>query len=54
MFLPLTKSTESLRVILQKGWGINHIKVYTGFLATGGWILIFMSASILALKFRKG
>lgn len=53
-FLPLTKSTESLRSILQRGWPINDPNVYLGFVSTGIWILIFLTISILLLKFKKG
>jgi ABC-type multidrug transport system permease subunit len=54
LFLPLTKSTESLRSILQRGWRIGNPNVYAGFISTGIWILIFLTISILLLKFKKG
>ncbi|KAK6621969.1 hypothetical protein RUM44_001776 [Polyplax serrata] len=54
LFLPLTKSTESLRSMLQRGWTFANPVVYTGFLSTLAWIGIFMSISVLALKFKKG
>lgn len=54
LFLPLTKSTESLRSILQRGWPIDDSQVYIGFISTGIWILIFLTFSILLLKFKKG
>lgn len=54
LFLPLTKSTESLRSILQRGWQIENPNVYIGFASTGVWILIFLTISILLLKFKKG
>lgn len=53
-FLPLTKSTESIRSILAKGWGIQSSYVYEGFIATFFWIAIFLTLSILLLKFKKG
>lgn len=31
--LPLTKATESLRSVLQRGWGISHQVVYMGFVS---------------------
>lgn len=52
--LPLTKSTESLRSILQRGWGIDNSTVYAGFLSTLIWISVFLTMSILLLKFKKG
>ncbi|CRK97747.1 CLUMA_CG011125, isoform A [Clunio marinus] len=53
-FLPLTLSTESLRSITQRGWPIEDPHVYIGFISTGIWILIFLTGSILLLKFKKG
>ncbi|XP_012522405.1 ABC transporter G family member 20 isoform X2 [Monomorium pharaonis] len=52
--LPLTKSTESLRAMLARGWTITEPTVYYGFIATFLWISVFMSLSILLLKFKKG
>jgi ABC-type multidrug transport system permease subunit len=52
--LPLTKSTESMRAILARGWSIGNPAVYTGFISTLVWIAVFMSASIAVLKFKKG
>uniref|UniRef100_A0A2M4AFI7 Putative abc transporter n=1 Tax=Anopheles triannulatus TaxID=58253 RepID=A0A2M4AFI7_9DIPT len=54
VFLPLTKSTESLRSILQRGWLIEDPNVYIGFASTAIWIVIFLTISILLLKFKKG
>lgn len=54
VFLPLTKSTESLRSILQRGWLISNPNVWIGFASTGIWIVIFLTISILLLKFKKG
>lgn len=52
--LPLTKSTESMRSMLARGWLISEPSVYYGFIATFVWICIFMTVSILLLKFKKG
>ncbi|XP_012220208.1 ABC transporter G family member 20 [Linepithema humile] len=52
--LPLTKSTESMRSMLARGWSISEPTVYYGFVATFIWISIFMSMAILLLKFKKG
>lgn len=52
--LPLTKSTESLRCILARGWSIETPEVYEGFIATLIWIVVFLTISILLLKFKKG
>ncbi|XP_077287586.1 ABC transporter oskyddad [Arctopsyche grandis] len=52
--LPLTKSTESLRSILQRGWGMSVPDVYLGFVSTFIWIIIYLTTSILLIKFKKG
>ncbi|KAL1498235.1 hypothetical protein ABEB36_009067 [Hypothenemus hampei] len=53
-FLPLTQATESLRCIIARGWEIQVPVVYYGFGAIILWILIFLTISILVLKFKKG
>lgn len=53
-FLPLTKSTESIRSILARGWNWDSPSVYEGFIATFFWIFIFLTTSVLLLKFKKG
>lgn len=53
-FLPLTYPTESLRSILQKGWSLHDEVVYLGFITLIGWSLVFLTISILLLKFKKG
>ncbi|XP_034837431.1 ABC transporter G family member 20 [Maniola hyperantus] len=52
--LPLTKSTESLRSMLQRGWSITVPTVYSGFISTSIWIVIYLTLSILLIKFKKG
>ncbi|CAG9794722.1 unnamed protein product [Diatraea saccharalis] len=52
--LPLTKSTEGLRSMLQKGWSIDRPSVYWGFVITTAWIFLHLTASICLLKFKKG
>ncbi|KZC14992.1 ABC transporter G family member 23 [Dufourea novaeangliae] len=52
--LPLTKSTESMRAMLARGWPISNPTVYNGFIATFVWISVFMTLSILLIKFKKG
>ncbi|XP_066603783.1 ABC transporter G family member 23 [Prorops nasuta] len=52
--LPLTKSTESIRAMLARGWAISNPTVYEGFIATFIWISIFLTLAILLLKFKKG
>ncbi|CAG9834101.1 unnamed protein product [Diabrotica balteata] len=52
--LPLTQATESLRCILARGWTITNPTVYNGFISLTIWIFIFLTISILLLKFKKG
>lgn len=52
--LPLTKSTESLRSMLQRGWTITVPTVYSGFISTSLWIIVYLTVSILLIKFKKG
>lgn len=54
MVLPLTQATESFRCVLARGWGITNPVVYYGFISLAGWVLIFLTISILVLKFKKG
>ncbi|XP_055375521.1 ABC transporter G family member 20 [Condylostylus longicornis] len=53
-FLPLTKPTESLRAILQKGWGMSQPSVYNGYISITIWVLIFLAFTTYLLKFKKG
>ncbi|XP_023172078.1 ABC transporter G family member 20 [Drosophila hydei] len=53
-FLPLTKPTESMRSILQRGWGMDNPTVYNGFISISSWVLVFLVLTILLLKFKKG
>ncbi|KAL2720359.1 ABC transporter G family member 20-like isoform X2 [Vespula squamosa] len=52
--LPLTKSTESMRTMLARGWNMSQSSVYNGFIATFIWITIFLTLAILLIKFKKG
>ncbi|PSN33181.1 hypothetical protein C0J52_26299 [Blattella germanica] len=52
--LPLTMATTALRCILSRGWTIVERDVYNGFISTIVWILVFLSISMLVLKFKKG
>ncbi|XP_059488406.1 ABC transporter G family member 23-like [Neocloeon triangulifer] len=52
--LPLTYPTESMRSILARGWTMEQPVVYHGFITILVWVLVFSSASVIILKFRKG
>jgi ABC-type multidrug transport system permease subunit len=53
VYLPLTKSIESMRAILQKGWTIQSPDVYWGFISTSIWIGIYLVVSFIVLKYKK-
>ncbi|XP_023287880.1 ABC transporter G family member 20 isoform X2 [Orussus abietinus] len=52
--LPLTKSTESFRAMIARGWPITKPTVYEGFISMSLWIVIFLTIAILLIKFKKG
>nr|CAI5834721.1 unnamed protein product [Callosobruchus analis] len=52
--LPLTQATDSMRCVLARGWGISNPVVYQGFISLIVWIIVFLTISILVLKFKKG
>ncbi|XP_031348974.1 ABC transporter G family member 20-like isoform X2 [Photinus pyralis] len=51
--LPLTQPSESLRSIIQRGWGLSKQSVYNGCITISVWILFFIVLSIVALKFKR-
>ncbi|KAJ8683422.1 hypothetical protein QAD02_019214 [Eretmocerus hayati] len=52
--LPLTMATTALRSMLTRGWTIDEPDVYYGFLSTCIWIVVFLSISMIVLKFKRG
>uniref|UniRef100_A0A1Y1KV25 ABC transporter domain-containing protein n=3 Tax=Photinus pyralis TaxID=7054 RepID=A0A1Y1KV25_PHOPY len=52
-FLPLTIPAESMRSVLQRGWGLSRPTVYNGLIVINVWALIFLGISYLGLKFRR-
>ncbi|XP_075228676.1 ABC-type transporter snustorr isoform X1 [Lycorma delicatula] len=52
--LPLTMATTSLRSMLTRGWYITEPDVYLGFISTVIWIVLFLSISMIVLKFKRG
>jgi ABC-type multidrug transport system ATPase subunit/ABC-type multidrug transport system permease subunit len=49
-FLPQTLPVESMRFILSRGWDISYFEVIIGFIATWGWILIYLIAAAFIFK----
>ncbi|GLH11319.1 Probable multidrug resistance-associated protein lethal(2)03659 [Gryllus bimaculatus] len=52
--MPLTQTVESLRTIITRGKGMDVPIVYHGYISIFVWITIFLGASVLTLKFKKG
>jgi len=52
--LPLTMATTALRSMLSRGWSIVEPDVYNGYIATIIWIVLFLSISLIVLKFKRG
>lgn len=52
--LPLTMATSALRSMLTRGWDIDEPDVYNGFIATIIWIVLFLTISLVVLKFKRG
>lgn len=52
--LPLTMATTALRSMLTRGWSITEPDVYKGFVSTITWIAVFLTISMLVLKFKRG
>ena len=52
-YLPLTKSIDSMRAILQKGWTFFNPTIYWGFTFTTVWVIIYLAISFIVLKYKK-
>lgn len=50
---PQTLPTETLRNILSRGWGIGETGVYLGFAVTIGWLVVFLFAAGLCMRYSK-
>lgn len=50
---PQTLPTETLRNILSRGWGIGETGVYMGFAVTIGWLVVFLLAAGLFMRYSK-
>uniref|UniRef100_H3B6Y9 ATP-binding cassette, sub-family H, member 1 n=1 Tax=Latimeria chalumnae TaxID=7897 RepID=H3B6Y9_LATCH len=47
---PQTYSAEALRSILYRGWGFNHVTVWSGFAITLAWSTFFLILATIILK----
>ncbi|KAK4876452.1 hypothetical protein RN001_012874 [Aquatica leii] len=50
---PVSTTSEALRNIMVKGWGLDEAGVYKGFIVLPLWMLIFFILFSIALKFFK-
>ena len=51
--LPQTFACEAMRGILSRGWGMEWMPVYRGFLVTAAWTIILLLTSAGILKARR-
>jgi huntingtin len=51
--LPQTIPIESMRYILSRGWGPEHIEVAAGFAITLAWTAFFLTAAVLIFRYKK-
>uniref|UniRef100_A0A669BAK7 ABC transporter G family member 20 n=1 Tax=Oreochromis niloticus TaxID=8128 RepID=A0A669BAK7_ORENI len=52
LVLPLTYTTEALRCIMYRGWGLSRMMVWRGFAVTLGWNTFFVILATVILKLR--
>ncbi|XP_019699572.1 ABC transporter G family member 23 isoform X3 [Harpegnathos saltator] len=52
--LPLTMATSALRSMLTRGWSITEPSVYNGYISSIIWIVVFLTISLLVLRFKRG
>merc|ERR1712079_538152 len=50
--LPQTLACNSMRCLMEKGWGIGHFQVYIGFVTTLTWTLVLMAIGTVLIKKR--
>ncbi|XP_072363224.1 ABC transporter G family member 23 [Scyliorhinus torazame] len=53
LILPQTYAAEALRGVLYRGWGFTHWPVWSGFLITLAWNIIFLLSATIIAKIRK-
>ena len=50
MFLPQTLPVVAMRYILSRGWDVFYYEVNIGFIATFGWIIVYLLAAVFIFK----
>ena len=51
--LPNTKACQAMRDIMLRGWGVDREEVYLGIVSSSVWILVFLSLSLVIVKFKS-
>eukprot|EP00095_Tigriopus_kingsejongensis_P012233 snap_masked-scaffold87_size395581-processed-gene-0.4 protein:Tk12233 transcript:snap_masked-scaffold87_size395581-processed-gene-0.4-mRNA-1 annotation:"abc transporter g family member 20 isoform x2" len=51
--LPQTYACEAMRGILSRGWGIEWVQVYRGYLVTFAWTIFMLVLSAIILRIRR-
>jgi ABC-type multidrug transport system permease subunit len=51
--LPQTYACEAMRGILSRGWGLDWMPVYRGYLVTIAWTVLMLVLSAVILKIRR-
>lgn len=51
--LPQTYACEAMRGILSRGWGLEWMQVYRGYLVTLAWTVAMLVLSAVILKIRR-
>ncbi|XP_070203140.1 ABC transporter G family member 20-like [Littorina saxatilis] len=51
--LPLTIATDALRSVMGRGWGIDTMGVWLGYLITVGWCLVFLGCTAIIGRIRR-
>lgn len=50
---PQTLPTQSLRDLIVRGWDIDQPGVWTGFVVTSVWLLLFLAISCISFRIKK-
>ena len=51
--LPQTFACQALRGVMSRGWGLDWLPVYRGFLVTIAWIVGLLALSTIILRVRR-
>lgn len=51
--VPVQPAVETYRAIVERGWGLTHPTVYTGFVSTFLWTVVFVIIAILLARKNK-